>query len=154
MYNMRRGIAGEIVTVIGFVVLRAVCASASTLPPDPNNAALLYYQAILACPEADEATGDLLYNVLAGEEPNEAVREYVSDCRQAFRLVEAAGKIPACDWGIAYSLGDPFPTSLLIGLRRLATALSVQARILTSAGDHPAALARCVLMHHMARQVS
>jgi hypothetical protein len=31
------------------------------LPPDPNNAALLYYQALLLCPEPDAADMDLVY---------------------------------------------------------------------------------------------
>lgn len=47
---------------ITLIVFCALAAQASTLPPDPNNAALLYYQAFLRQPETDYAEEQLVYN--------------------------------------------------------------------------------------------
>jgi hypothetical protein len=43
------------------VFLFALTAQAEYLPPDPNNAALLYYQAFLLLPELDYITNQLIY---------------------------------------------------------------------------------------------
>jgi len=48
--------------VYGFIFIYAIGSQASTLPPDPNNAALLYYQAFLCQPETNYAEEQLVYN--------------------------------------------------------------------------------------------
>jgi len=48
--------------VYGFIFICAIGSQASTLPPDTNNAALLYYQAFLLRPEPDYAEEQLVYN--------------------------------------------------------------------------------------------
>ncbi|MHC4285080.1 MAG: hypothetical protein ACYSWZ_19245, partial [Planctomycetota bacterium] len=46
------------------------------LPPDPDNAALLYYQAFLLYPQADDSTRNLLRDLSRGQtDPNEKVME-------------------------------------------------------------------------------
>lgn len=147
----RNGTANRIVAcVCGLLLWTAWVRAAPGLPPDPNNAALLYYQAMLTCPLPDDATSALLHKVLGGAEPNDNVKRYVSECRYAFRLAEAAVKIPECDWGIAYSLGSQLPVGLWTGQRRLAIALSAEAHMHASAGDYRTALTRCLLMQHIA----
>ena len=51
--------------VYGFIFIYAIGLQDSTLPPDPNNAALLYYQAFLLRPEPDYAEEQLVYNTRA-----------------------------------------------------------------------------------------
>lgn len=48
--------------VSGLLFLFGSGVYAGTLPPDPTNAALLYYQAFLLRPESDYATNELVYN--------------------------------------------------------------------------------------------
>ena len=48
--------------VCSLIFLFGYGACAETLPPDPTNAALLYYQAFLLRPEPDYATKELVYN--------------------------------------------------------------------------------------------
>lgn len=59
--------------ICGLIVLCAIGAQDSTLPSDPNNAALLYYQAFLLRPEPDYAAEQLVYETLM-EEFNELLR--------------------------------------------------------------------------------
>ncbi len=49
------------ITICCAIFLWTLGAQASTLPPDPNNAALLYYQAFLLRPEPDAAAKELVY---------------------------------------------------------------------------------------------
>ncbi len=46
----------------GLIAFCGIWAQASTLPPDPDNAGLLYYQAFLLRPEADEVEKELAYS--------------------------------------------------------------------------------------------
>ena len=62
MSGISYGIEKTICCACGFIILCTLGAQASTLPPDPNNAALLYYQAFLLRPEPDYAEEQLVYN--------------------------------------------------------------------------------------------
>ncbi len=53
-------------------------AYATVSIPAPDNAALLYYQAMLLRPDLDDATSIPFHNVLRGDDPNEMVREYLN----------------------------------------------------------------------------
>jgi len=53
-------------------------------PSDPDNAALLYYQAFLAVPEVEEPTDTQLRDYAEGKiELNNAMEDYVGSCRNA-----------------------------------------------------------------------
>ena len=49
----------------GLIILCTSGVQALALPSDPNNAALLYYQAFLFCPEPNYAEQQLIYNIRA-----------------------------------------------------------------------------------------
>jgi hypothetical protein len=51
----------KISLICGMVLISALFADAAELPPDPNNAALLYYQAFMLHPEPDAAESYLVY---------------------------------------------------------------------------------------------
>ncbi|MHC4557571.1 MAG: hypothetical protein ACYS80_09740 [Planctomycetota bacterium] len=59
-----------IVCICATLALWAARAYPAPLPPDPDNAALLYYQAFLRQPEPNVAIGEFIDNVLRGAEPN------------------------------------------------------------------------------------
>jgi hypothetical protein len=73
------------------IALCALGAQASTLPPDPNNAALLYYQAFLLRPEPDYAAEQLVYKTPI-EQFNEILRggklEFDTDTEEQIRKFE------------------------------------------------------------------
>jgi hypothetical protein len=132
-------------------VLPALGASASSLPSDPSNAALLYYQAVLACPQTDDTLRNALDKVIAGTEPSEAARKYVADCAPAIRLVETAVKTPACDWSMTDFSGKPPFTGVAVKVQTLALVLGAEAGIHASRGEYRTALVRCVLMRRVAK---
>lgn len=141
------------IIICSVVFLCAFRAHAAALPPDPDNAALLYYQAFLLCPEPDTYTQESIYKVLRGTEPNEKVRKYLDQksCRQTIRLVKAASEISECDWGIRYSQGFSFLLPQMVELRKLSNILRLDAMRLAADSDYHAALERCLMMRRIAR---
>lgn len=121
-------------------------------PPDPDNAALLYYQAFLLHPEPDATTGRLIDEVLRGAEPDEKIRKYLDQksCRKTIILAEAAARIPECNWGILRSQGFGLNS---VAFRRLYFLLEIDARTLAASGDYRAALGRCLTLRRLAMHV-
>lgn len=134
---------------------KTVEAHAAALPPDPDNAALLYYQAFLLRPKPHGDTQELIYKVLRGAEPDEKVRKYLNlqNCQETIKLAEAAAQIPECNWGILYSQGFSFRLAQGVHLRPLGILLNVDARTLAADGDYRAALGRCLTIRRLASHI-
>jgi hypothetical protein len=130
-------------------------APAAAYPPDPNNAALLYYQAFLLIPQTDDrAVSDLVANVANGTAaPDDKVRDYVAKCRSAIDYAVTASNLPHCDWGLAYSRGFSALLPHLGQARSLARLVLADARILNADGDYRQALERCLAVYRMAGQL-
>jgi hypothetical protein len=124
----------------------------AALPPDPNNAALLYYQAFLVIPHPDDrAVTDLVAGVANGTAaPNDAVKEYVKKCGNAIDYAVAASNLPRCDWGLAYSRGFSALMPHLGQARSLARLVLADARILSAEGNYRPALERCLTVYKLA----
>lgn len=116
------------------------------IPPDPDNAALLYYQGFLTLAQLEEVAWDHISNVARGKtEPDDKAREYISKCVGAIQFAEAATKVPTCHWGIRYSQGLDALMPQLSQARRLTFVLITDARIRAADGDYKGALERCLL---------
>jgi hypothetical protein len=123
-------------------------AHAAISSPEPDNAALLYYQAFLLRPELDDDTFSHYDSVLRGAQPNEKVRGYLNmrETRETLRIAEDATKVPDCSWGIMHSQGIFHSTlfNICAQLRQIAFLLDVDARTLAFDRDYRAALDRCL----------
>ena len=130
-------------------------APALASPPDPNNAALLYYQAFLLMAQTDDHTvTDSVAEVANGvAAPDEKVREYVHKCRSAIDYAVMASNLPHCDWGLAYSQGFSALLPHLGQARALARLILAEARILNADGDYRQALERCLATYRLAGQL-
>jgi len=95
--NTRRGILPICITV----AVAAMAPATRALPPDPGNAALLYYQAFISLPNGRGGVRGLTEGLPCGADPNEQIRKYLKQCQSAFDLVEDASHIAACDWGFS-----------------------------------------------------
>jgi len=126
---------------------------AAALPPEPDNAALLYYQAFLFRPQPNDATWSRIDAVLRGAKPDKNVRKYLQDCRETIRLAEAACQIRQCNWGIIYSQGYGLSSGVIFQLRELCRLLAVDARTLAADGDYRAALGRCVTIRRLSARI-
>jgi len=123
-------------------------------PPDPDNAALLYYQAFLSCPKADEPVDTQLRDFADGKIAlNKEIEGYVESCRSAIKLAIAASELRECDWGLRYSEGFSMILSHLAQIRTLGRILIADARVMASRGEYAEALARCVTVLKIARHV-
>jgi len=123
-------------------------------PPDPDNAALLYYQAFLSCPKADEPLDTQLRDFADGKIAlSKEIEDYVESCRSAIKLAIAASELRECDWGLRYSEGFSMILAHLAQIRTLGRILIADARIMASRGEHAEALVRCVTVLKITRHV-
>jgi len=129
---------------------------AATLPPDPDNAALLYFQAFLLRPEPDADTSASIDKVISGADPNDTLREYLNlrDCRKTIEFAEAAAQLPQCNWGIRYSQGIRAPLPQFLHFRSLSYLIYAKARVLAEDGDYRSALGHCLTMRRIAGHIS
>lgn len=150
MSNINHIITKTILCIFSVIFFLAQRAYATTLPPDPDNAALLYYQAFLICPESNDAV-----KLPLSAEPTTELREYFSSlkCRDTIELAEFASRIPECDWGIQYSQGIGSHQPQLVQARRLAFILGSNAIILAYDGAYQAAFERCLTIRRFAAHI-
>ena len=155
MRNINYSSKKAICSICVIMALWPLGAHAATLPPDPDNAALLYYQAFLLRPETDYDTWWSIDEVLRGADPNEKLREYLNlpDCRRTIDFAEAAAQLPHCDWGIRYSQGIEAHLPLLAHFRNLSFLIYADAGVLAADGDYWAALGRCLTIRQIAVHV-
>ncbi len=147
----------QMLTVIMFAAatLSVFSGSLFAYPPDPDNAALYYYQALLLNHRPDdENVRKVLADVAKGKTaPNEEVRRHVRDCRDAIYYATAAGELPNCNWGLIYSDGFSALFPHLAQMRWLCFVMVADARTLATDGDYREALERCMTVRKMARHV-
>jgi len=137
----------------GCVILGAV-GTGWAIPPDPDNAALLYYQGFLALPDLDDDARDLIGEVARGNvAPNDKVREHIGQCQGAIEFVEAGAAVPTCHWGFRFSQGFDALMPQLSQARLLTFILVADARIRAADGDYRGALERCLLTETFSRHI-
>ena len=125
------------------------------VPPNPDNAALLYYQAFLLRPEPNVATIEKIHDVLFGAEPDRQVRTYLGHCLRMIQVVEIASRIPQCKWGIWHAPGPGFrKIDMHSEVSKLYNILMVDARTLAADGHYRAALECCLTLRRLARHLS
>lgn len=128
-------------------------SNAGAIPPDPTNAALLYYQALLTMPKGEGEAVDHLAEIAKGEMEPDQIRWFLQQSDNAVAFVEAAAGLPKCDWGYRFSLGLDMQLPQLSQLRRLAFILGADARLHAFDGDYRRALEQCRLMDSLSRHV-
>jgi hypothetical protein len=123
-------------------------------PRDPDNAALLYYQALLIHRQPDATISEVYEQFVKGEAgPTEEIREYVRGSRAAIDYALMGARVEACDWGLPYSKGFALLLSHMSQLRSLTRLLLADARLLGAEGDYGAGLDRCLAVQRLAQHV-
>lgn len=141
-------------TVFVSLVMTLVASPVLAYPPDPDNAALLYYQGILTLVELNEEARDRIRGVARGEvKPDDKVREDISKCIGAIQFAEAAAQVPECNWGVRYSQGFDALMPQMAHMKVLTFVLIADARIRASDGDYKGALERCLMTGIFAHHV-
>jgi len=141
-------------TLFFILALTFIASPVLAIPPDPDNAALLYYQGFLTLAQLSDEARDRISHVATGETaPDDQVREDISKCVGAIEFAEAAVEVPGCHWGVRYSQGFEALMPQLARMRFLAFVLIADARIHAADGNYRAALERCLMAGTFARHV-
>ncbi len=142
-----------LVTLVASLLLGSA-VSRGALPPDPDNAALLYYQGFLVLAKSGEEAQDRIAAVARGAiPPDDTVRADIQACQSAIESAEAAAQVRACDWGLRFSQGYDLLMPHLAQVRFLTFVLVADARVRAADGDYPGALERCLMTGTLARHV-
>ncbi len=140
--------------VVAGLMVSWSASPARAVPPDPDNAALLYYQAFLTLADLDKDARTHIGDVATGKvAPSEKTREYIEKCRGAIDFAEAARDLQVCNWGFRYSKGFEAFMPYLAQMRFLAFVLVADARLDAAEGRHRAALDRCLMMGPFSRHI-
>ncbi|RPJ28326.1 MAG: hypothetical protein EHM35_13765 [Planctomycetaceae bacterium] len=132
----------------------AASPARAVIPPDPDNAALLYYQAFISLADLDKEARDNIAEVARGAmAPTDKTREYVEKCRQAIGFADAARGLQVCNWGFRYSQGFEAAMPHLAQVRFLNFVLLADARIQAADGDYKGALDRCLQIGTLVRHI-
>ncbi len=128
------------------LVIAAFSGSSFAYPPDPDNAALLYYQAFLMYPQVDDATRDMVDQLADGKiVPNDQIKQYIQkSCHGTIDYATAAADMQHCNWGLRYSKGFSAYFPHLAQARQLSRLLIAEARILAADGAYRQAFERCL----------
>ena len=136
------------------LMLLILTSGAFAYPPDPDNAALLYYQSYIAHEKVDDTMGNMVSDLSMGKiEPNERIRKYIENCRGAINFAVAGAEIPNCNWGMKYSDGFEMSLSHLAQTRKLAFIIGAEIRILAADGDYRQAFDRSLTLHKISKHV-
>ncbi len=123
-------------------------------PPNPGNAALLYYQAFLLRPEPNEAISNKIHEVAFGAEPDRQVRIYLGSCLNVIEIVEIASRMQKCTWGVwVKPVLKPSHGALRREIYSVYEILLMDARTLAAEGHNRVALERCLTALRIARHI-
>lgn len=136
----------------------AVCAVLALFASTPlafaqptDNAALLYYQAILLYEKPDSTMDKMISDFLSDKiKASEAIRQYVEKNRKVIDFIVRASDMPNCNWGYDYSQGLELAMPNLAQLRQVSYLIQTEAKLLAEKGDYQTALDRSLSMHKMA----
>jgi hypothetical protein len=121
----------------------------------PDNAAVLYYKAIMILKEPSKDVGKMIDDLRKGKiKPNDEIRQHLDANRRAIEIIETAAEVTTCDWGRDHSQGFDLLLPELSKVRKMAYLLTADAQTFAQDGDHKAALSKCLTMHRMARHVN
>ena len=121
----------------------------------PDNAAVLYYKALLMLKEPSEDVKNMMRDLRDGKtRANDQIRQYLHENRHVVEFTETAAEARDCDWGHDFSKGLSMLMPELSKLRMTAFILTAKAQVLAEEGEYRAALSKCLTIHKMARHVS
>ncbi|MHC4309556.1 MAG: hypothetical protein ACYSSN_06400 [Planctomycetota bacterium] len=152
---MRKYTNNRLTKLICFILISAMSIPpAFALPPDPDNAALLYYQAFLLYEQPDDSTRDLLKGLSEGKiEPGEKIIKYVEGCHTSLELAMVGSEISMCNWGVRFSEGFAANLPFLAQVRFLYRLIVADARILAGQSAYEQALSRCLVAKRMGQHL-
>lgn len=127
------------------VLARALIGATTDVP----NAALLYYQALIRCPDMDAFPSDVVRGISRGTASAEDVKVYVSRYEEVLETVVAATEIPRCDWGLRI-LDSVFEGAAVKRARTIQVLFGASARVLAEDGKYTEAFEQIARLRQFA----
>ncbi|MFC1793278.1 hypothetical protein ACFL3Q_06790 [Planctomycetota bacterium] len=141
-------------TLFVTLAITFVASPVLAIPPDPNNAALLYYQGFLSLPQLSQEERVHIGEVARGKiVPDDQVRQNIDKSTGAIHFTEAAVKVSVCNWGVEYSQGFEALMPQMPLVRFMTFVLVADARVRAADGDYRGALERCLMTETFARHI-
>lgn len=142
---------------VGFVFVPIPVVGAA--PGDTDNAALMYYQAFMLCPDPDSILNEqedphAVYRHDASIEDIEQYREYAEDYQHIIQLVRAATSMQQCDWTIPDQQGPEVRAERWRAIRSLKFLIGANVHVLASDGDYKSALSDSLMLRRLARHLA
>lgn len=139
-----------------FVLASALILTAtlSAAERKPDNAALLYYQAFLTCPDCDDVP--LQFRSLSKADVAD-LRKYTKKYQHVIKLLEAADKLPRCNMAIPWlqsEIADKVNDSLIEPIRIASMLIGANVRFLAADGDYKKALSQCFMKRRIAWRIA
>ncbi len=135
----------------------AVLAAASIAPAGaypPDNAAVLYYRAILVYEKPEGAILDNLSAMIKDGAPaSEESKRFLAKQRHVVQSVSTAAEIKLCDWGHDYSEGFAMLLPGLADMRNIARIVLADGVKALHDGDSKTAAQRCITTYKMSRHL-
>jgi len=126
-------------------------SSGFALPPDPDNAAFLYYQAFSLYEKPDK---ELVVDIAEGNiNPDEMMIKRIELCRPAIEMASDAAKLVKCNWGLKYSDGLDMQVRYPGEAKRLVYTILADARIALIESNYSLAVQRYITARSMAVHV-
>ena len=150
----RTGKSSFTAIILAGLILTMAASSALAIPPDPDNAALLYYQGFLSLPQLSQEERTHIGDVARGKiAPDDKVREDIGQSAGAIHFAEAATKVPDCQWGVQFSEGFDALMPQMAQMRFMTFVLVADARVRAADGDYRGALERCLMTEKFAYHI-
>ena len=136
------------------LVTAALTGSSFAYPPDPDNAALLYYQACLMYPQPDDATRDMVDQFADGKIGlNDQIKQYIKTCRATIDYATAAADMQHRNWGLRYSKGFSASFPHLAQARDLSRLIIAEARIRAAEGAYRQGFDDCLTVLKLSQHI-
>jgi len=140
--------------VLATLLVLTTASVVQAIPPDPDNAALLYYQALLIHHKPDKDVTETYDKFVSGEaELTDEIEKYIEGSHAALDYALMGAQVKSCDWGLPYSKGFSMLLSHMSQLRSLSYLLIADARLQAARGNEELALKRCLAIQRFAQHV-
>jgi hypothetical protein len=141
------------VALVWGCVLLCVLPTDVVAAEDADNAALLYYQAFIRCPNYDELSSEVIGDVVASAISIADVdrhKAYIEKNKEVIQLVEAGSQKSRCNWAIPPLQAVSFETFTVRGAKTILFLVGADARALAAGGDYRRALERILTLRRFA----
>ncbi len=143
---------------VGLVCALFLTINAPAAEQEPDNAAILYYQAFLLCPDRDDIPDEVRFVVRSPSGADVAeLRKHTKGYQHVIQLLEAASKMPYCNLAVPRSprgIAGDIHQKLTRHTKSAAVLIGANVRVLAADGDYRTALSQSLMLRRIAWHIA